>query len=347
MRFILTAATHSSRPSRQAIRHHMNHGNPVGLTSPPLQTGPRPPLQLGFDSAKATQNILRLLETSHGSSHNVMMMHHNSMTHWHPTAKRFTYNTDNGWMCTSMNDGEYNTTQDDDHHHHNTTTKSSCTTIPQLDFLNFSDDRTALAKLRGADGKQRYVSMLRLDPSSPSADNSKNAHHAVHVNDGWCIVREVVEGNNSTTMKRQNDTSWITTLPSALYDYLSIEHGGGLTDSNKARELFDPEASLTSVGIASLDDPSNDWSSPSGSILNISLNTYLKGVETQTPHGEESKVYDAIVQLDTIASLAAAATIHVGNGACDTLFVDHLLLGYHEDRWRILGKVFSCRPYPK
>ena len=44
---------------------------------------------------------------------------------------------------------------------------------------------------------------------------------------------------------------------------------------------------------------------------------------------------------------AAAATVHVGNGARDTVFTDHLLLGRDErEDWRILDKVFAPRPWP-
>lgn len=266
---------------------------------------------------------------------------HRSSAHWHPTAQRYTYRVDNGWMRSSTDD-------DDGISSHRTANDAllKSRAVPNLEFLNFSDDRTALVKLRGADGKQRYVSVLRLDPSSHD-NSSENARPSMHINDGWCIVREVVQSNCDTATEPKNGTSWITTLPAALHDYLSIEHGGGLADGNKAKQLFHPEASLASVGTASVDDSPSDWSSPSGSLLDISLNTYFKGIQSQTPHGEECKAYDAIVQLDTIAPSAAAATVRVGNGACDTLFVDHLLLGHHEDRWRILCKVFSCRPYPK
>jgi hypothetical protein len=104
------------------------------------------------------------------------------------------------------------------------------------------------------------------------------------------------------------------------------------------------------VGTAPLDEPPTDWSAPVGSYLGITLDTYLKGVLSQTPHGNESKQNDAIVQIDVLpCQTAAAATVHVGNGAQTTVFVDHLLLGYSggEEQWKILSKTFTPRAWPK
>jgi len=63
----------------------MNHGgDPSNIlqAAPPPSVGPRPPLQLGLDAARATQNILRLLEASHGAYYSGA--HDTLATVWHP-----------------------------------------------------------------------------------------------------------------------------------------------------------------------------------------------------------------------------------------------------------------------
>lgn len=299
----------------------MSHGSPDALAAAPIKTGPREALQLGFDSARASQNILRLLESSHGSG---SLFGDTLCTVWHPSGLRWSHGS-NGWECSSY----------DDMRSTSSLPSPSSAATPRLEWLNFSDDRTALAKIQGVDGLKRYVSMLRLDP------DAKN-RHAMHANDGWCIVREVQSSAN-----QKQDCSLIGSITEVLEKYLSIEHGGGNDDKARAQELFAPDASLISVGTAPLEEEPTDWSSPSGSLLNISLDTYLDGVKSQTPHSSKAKACDLIVSLDTMPS-AAAATVHVGNGAQTTVFVDHLLLGYHENMnmWKILSKTFSPRPYP-
>ena len=67
------------------IRHHMNHGGGGEFLSaaPPTKSGPREPLELGLDAARATQNILRLLESStHGVVYSDALD-----TIWHSTGK--------------------------------------------------------------------------------------------------------------------------------------------------------------------------------------------------------------------------------------------------------------------
>jgi hypothetical protein len=182
------------------------------------------------------------------------------------------------------------------------------------------------------DGFQRYVSMLRLD----SKENQ------TPTNDGWHILREVIGGGTSSQVHGS-----IASICQVLQNYLAIEHGGGKEDKHKAQDLFAPQASLLVVGTSPLDvEPLSDWSAPSGFLLEISLDTYLEGVASQSPHSTESKANDSIVQVDILGE-AAAATVHVGNGAQTTVFVDHLLLGCHANQWKILSKTFTPRVWPK
>jgi hypothetical protein len=125
-----------------------------------------------------------------------------------------------------------------------------------------------------------------------------------------------------------------------------MEHGGGDDDAMQAQDLFAPESSLLAVGTAPLNEPPSDWSAPSGKFLEISLDTYVNGVSTQTPHAKESKIHDKIVQIDALpCQTAATATVHVGNGARTLIFVDHLLLGRCNDKWKILSKTFTPRAW--
>eukprot|EP00934_Nitzschia_sp_Nitz4_P003204 Nitzschia sp. Nitz4//scaffold10_size219509//181139//182200//NITZ4_001457-RA/size219509-processed-gene-0.95-mRNA-1//1//CDS//3329533007//3194//frame0 len=301
------------------VRTHMNHGAPH-LSPPPIEaSGPRSPLELGFDTAKVTQNLLRLLESSHGL-HNYRYAGGNldiQSPAWHPAASSWTWKEDvSSWEPQA----------------YQSSAPSEYEQVPTLSWLQFSDERTAMAKLDALDGTQRYLSLLKVDDG-----------RGVPANDGWVIVREVVCPSTAPAAAG----SALTSLAECLQDYLNIEHGGGSEDYQKATELFAPQSSLLTVGIAPSTEPPTDWSAPVGSFLEIPLEKYLSGVKEQTPHRAESRSCDAIVQLDcTPNGMAAAATVHVGNGAQSLVFVDHLLLGRQsENSWAILSKTFSPQPW--
>jgi Putative lumazine-binding len=83
--------------------------------------------------------------------------------------------------------------------------------------------------------------------------------------------------------------------------------------------------------------------------VEIPLDVYLDGVQSQTPHPASAKAQDAIVTMDyTSGTNAAAATVRVGNGAQTLVFEDHLLLGRSSigSSWRILSKTFSSQAWP-
>jgi hypothetical protein len=84
-----------------------------------------------------------------------------------------------------------------------------------------------------------------------------------------------------------------------------------------------------------------------GTLLEIPLDTYLSGIQSQTPHDPASRRHDAIWTIDRVGN-AAAATVRVGNGARTLVFEDHLLLGYSDDQkqWNILSKTFSPKVWP-
>ena len=103
-------------------------------------------------------------------------------------------------------------------------------------------------------------------------------------------------------------------------------------------------------------DNNNEWTAPVGNLCEISLETYLNGVESQIPHSMESSQYDTILNMDisssaSSSSSAAAVTLTVGNGSQTILFRDHLLLGRgveeeDDSSWKILSKTFSPQPWP-
>ena len=218
--------------------------------------------------------------------------------------------------------------------------------------MSFGDERTALVKLLGADGNERYLSMVRLD------DLDAMAH------DGWQILRELVGGPSAAAASdtaaaspprasgEASGEEAMDCIRKLLSSYLKIEHGGGEADRALAETLFSPRCALLTVGSADPSEPRSAWSAPAGFLLEISLETYFEGVASQTTHAPESAAHDAIIAIDLLPCLtAASATLHVGNGARTNVFVDHLLLakGDHGDgdgEWRIVSKVFSPRPWP-
>jgi hypothetical protein len=289
-------------------------------------------MAIGLEATKATQNILRLLESSHGSLHHYAQDTHSLL--WHSSG--LSWSLQNGdWVAQRGTEAVPPTT-----------THAGMST---LSWLQFSDDRTALAKLIAFDGSVRYLSLLRVD-------NPERLSSSMIVNDGWVIVREVtsptIEDEPEGALSPLNVAAQMTSLLQCLTDYLEIEHGGGSVDSDKAKELFlSDDASLLTVGTASEEEGSSDWSAPAGCFLEIPIQTYFDGVLAQSPHGVASRMHDAILQLDC-SGPAAAATVKVGNGAQTFVFCDHLLLGHvSSDRdggggWKILSKTFAPSPWP-
>lgn len=164
-----TLAPHLARSSRQcagAVRTHMNHGGGGGgMVATP---GPRLPLPLGLESARATQNILRLLEGMH--SHPACA--DTLSTSWHAQGRVWKNHKASLWEASKPERAS--------------TLLSTFSHPPSLLDLVFADDRTASARLQGIDGNERFVSMLKLE-----SDMSRVA------NDGWRIVREVIGGGGT------------------------------------------------------------------------------------------------------------------------------------------------------
>jgi len=318
----------------------MNHGGDVSTHGPPPITGPREPhVVLGFAATKHTGNVLRLLESSHGS------FFYNTLdslsTVWHRNSQSWTKTSESSvssWKpvnpIQALSEGSSLSTFHQ---------ASSSPLSPRLCSMNFSDERTALVKLRGQDGQFRYLQLLRLDGDAGAI---AGGGMAMLPNDGWVILQEVV-------VERQNEppdsSSW-NSLQSALFAYLDVEHGGGEGSHAVAKSLFHPESKLMSVGIDDVESPPTEWTAPIGSLNLIPLDVYLAGVQSQTPHHASAKVNDAIVSIDYMNGAdAAAATVRVGNGAQTMVFEDHLLLGRNSNphdnndkpEWTILSKTFS------
>jgi hypothetical protein len=328
----------------------VNHGHAGGdpsVHSPPPSSGPRVRnVDLGFPAAKHTGNILRLLESSHGS------FFYNTVdtlsTVWHSNSQSWkqqstNYDNNNEWM--SVNPIHALTDQSSNPK----VTSWSSSIPPRLCSMNFSDDRTALIKLLGQDGYFRYLQLLRLD-----GDVGVVAHNGMTMlpNDGWVILQEVIiqQGKRSNNVT-DDVSSWIS-IHNTILTYLDIEHGGGDKSYKSAKTLFHPNSKLMSVGIDEIDAAATRWSGPVGSYVEIPLTHYLEGIEQQSPHDTSAKVHDAIVSIDyTSGANAAAATVRVGNGAKTLVFEDNLLLGRSDSTdndnlgWFILAKTFSSQKW--
>jgi Putative lumazine-binding len=374
------------------IRTHMNHGGNFGMPVAPRQHGPRQPLSLGLDVTKASQNILRLLEATHGmdnyssfsttAASSAFLYQDMSDPCWHASGFRWAWSSDHGRWTRLDRDGGVVADDDDSshshhhhphhhphqppHHHH----PLEC--IPTISWLQFSDDRTALAKVQAMDGSHRYLSLLRLD-DDPIVSMRTSSRIA---NDGWVILRELIASSPTKNHhhhhhhnhdhhnhdhhnhhKEENavgpessPADDMISLIQCLQTYLDIEHGGGETDYQRACQLFSPHASLLTVGMAPVDQEPTQWSAPVGTLLEIPRETYLESVQNQHPHSAGSRRHDAILQVDltpggATAAATAAATVRVGNGAQTMVFVDHLLLGKEGNNkdgdWKILSKTFS------
>lgn len=301
------------RQNLRNVRTHMNHGGgDIGIVTVNPSMGP---LKLGLEAARGSENVLRLLESSHG---NVQWRSADTLdTVWYSRGLIWR-RTNNEWSASLP--GE----QGDDF---------AIKQHPSLLSVTLSDDRTALAKVLGLDGCERYISMLRIDTDNWSRP----------MNDGWRIVREVVGGDHA-----HMDETAHGSVAQVLQRYLRIEHGGGSRDFEMANEMFADKASLLSIGTAAEEDEPGDWSAPMGTVLEIDREVYLEGVYTQTPHAKDAAHHDVICNVDVLScGTAAAATVLVGNGAMDRVFCDHLLLGKKGNKeWHVLSKTFSTRPWP-
>jgi hypothetical protein len=371
-----------------AIRNHMgHHGHPVGGNGSGFglqrrasieqedeeENGgrSRSPLTLGLEASEATQNILRLLESSHlmmmGGSGRMMMME----GVWHERGVRWVPREDDGggWTHVHAHDEDNGTPSTN-------TIRSSTSTIPlvppRIWSLQFADARTALAHLQGPNGAHALLSLVRLNSQYGMADNGA-------LYNGWRIIRSVeasstnthhplVAADNSTAPSSSSSYAEIEAL---VQTYMNVEHGGGTKDVATARrDLFDPSASLVTIGRSALPTtttPQNDaWTAPSGSLLEISLDTYLHGVQNQTPHDMTKRSRDEILAIRILPGIpqaaAAAVELRVGNGKGDTVFHDHLLLGKQpvksndndddssgnslsSSSWKILSKIFSVHKW--
>ena len=326
-------------------RNHMNHGGGGGLVSMTSMPGPRTPTQIGFRASETTQHVLRLLESASSPYQDTVqgIWHDNGLIF----RKENVSNGSNGskWVCQKPNGSP---------------TQSQSSMLLGGEYLlsiNLSDERTGLIRIQSeATGKQSFYSILRLDNQPPDASYYN----------GWKIVRAVcqvaddVNDNGGIASSNMNMGESYSEIEKALQTYLSIEHGGGQNDSDRARSLFAEEASLLSVGI---DSPPEDgspvdtspWSEVVGNLLEIPLQTYIDGVYEQSPHDVTSRQYDSILSIEILPCRSvAAATILVGNGACTKIFCDHLLLGRYDgidgtakENWKVLSKTFSVRNWPK
>jgi hypothetical protein len=311
----------------------MNHGGGGGSHhhhhNPRSKAGPRTSVSLGLEAAQSTSNILRLLEASHGGFLSADAL----STVWHPKGLLWKVSTE------TDNPGQWeasNPLKSDE------VFPPKFIQAPSLVSLSLSDDRTALVKLIGADGIFRFISLLRFDSEFlPTVQ----AGGTGVPNDGWFIIREIVSSQTKNSVAKNTMES----LNTALLQYLSIEHGGGSEDHKNADNLFHAESSLLSIGSQSMEETPSEWAGPVGSLVEVSRPTYLDGVASQKPHANSSKANDGILTCDILpCSLAAAATVEVGNGSQTNLFCDHLLLARSsasDTDWKIVSKIFSPRSW--
>ena len=248
----VVAAPSCSTTTTTTIRTHMNHGGNHhhlammgGGSVSMARHGPRQPLPLGLEVAKASQNILRLLETTHGiDNYSFSSAAYQDMSDpcWHVSGVSLVRSSSSDraqWTKLSRDTGHHHhhdhdhQHHDHDDHHHHHQQHQRLDWIPTISWLQFSDDRTALARVQAMDGSHRYLSLLRLDdPPSSSRTMSRIA------NDGWVILRELVSSSPSGMVGLPSPADDMISLIQCLQTYLDIEHGGGETDYQRACQLF-------------------------------------------------------------------------------------------------------------
>jgi Putative lumazine-binding len=163
--------------------------------------------------------------------------------------------------------------------------------------------------------------------------------------DGWRIIREVVQ----SPVKMDTDPR--------LYDmphedckfridaYLEGEHGDD-------RELFYTNfatgASVVEVGMADVDAKPTPFTAPAGTLHEIPIQRYIQLVLEQAPHAEEARAHDNTISVDVLpCHTAAAAVTRMGNGAMNTVYENHFLLGKFDiGSWRILSRTSTPHRYP-
>lgn len=130
-----------------------------GLESP---SGPRGPLPIGLELARAVTNLGRALE-----SHAQALVSPYADTFesvWYGGGLLWRRGAGGGWAATRADD-ELRALR---------TRQTMPVSRPAVLSLSFGDDRTALVKALGADGKERFLSMLRLDGVCPHARPNRN-----------------------------------------------------------------------------------------------------------------------------------------------------------------------------
>lgn len=131
-----------------------------GLESP---SGPRGPLPIGLELARAVTNLGRALE-----SHAQALVSPYADTFesvWYGGGLLWRRGAGGGWAATRADD-ELRALR---------TRQTMPVSRPAVLSLSFGDDRTALVKALGADGKERFLSMLRLDGVCPHAGPNRNS----------------------------------------------------------------------------------------------------------------------------------------------------------------------------
>jgi hypothetical protein len=173
----------AARIASASSRWHNTHGGDAAAVTPSM-AGPRESVPLGLPAAKHTGNILRLLESSHGNYYNTI---DTLSTVWHPKGLIWYCNDDDsGWNALPIDEWIQQTDPSQQ--------QKWKISSPRILSLTMSDDRTALVKVVGTDGRFRYLSLLRLDPSPDHHVQTMTGGMVPH--DGWIILRELVVSND-------------------------------------------------------------------------------------------------------------------------------------------------------
>lgn len=309
-----------SKVVRTLARAHSGHGHSHDHShSPPAQPrtepGPRPPLHIGLEMTRGLQNLGRMLESYAEASVTAYQDTFDSV--WDRRGLTWRQGPE-GPIATSVAE-ELEALRE-----RRVSERGLPVSTPSLLSLRFSDSRTALARVLGADGRERFLSCLRLDEAS--------AH------DGWQIVCELVglAADEAPALADHPDHpahgAGLALASDLVQRYLALEHVDPQRAASRGAKLgsagiFHPGASLLSVGEAPHDEAPAAWSAPAGSLLEVPLATYLAAAAAQAPHAPASSSVDAVASVEMLAGGGVAcATVRVGNESRTRVFEDHLML---------------------
>ena len=176
---------HGAHGHSHGHSHDSRAGGELRSTLPPLSgaasiAGARGPLPIGLELARALGNVGRALE-SHAQA---------LVSPYADTFESVWYGQ--GLLWRRVPSGEWEATLAEEELTALRTRQAMPSTRPAMLSLYFGDDRTALVKTLGSDGRERFLSMLRLDGTCPASLPEPLCLHIHHAQSRRAVAASVL-----------------------------------------------------------------------------------------------------------------------------------------------------------